>query len=71
MRAEKKGANINHGVVREAFELHLENLHNSLEDSENYQFKNCRMESVGKRWILYRYASGSDPYFTGPDTMFS
>lgn len=66
---EEKGGNINEGVCREAFELHLEQLHKS--QLEKKEFKNCRMESVAKRWIKYRVSSGSDPYFTGPDTALS
>jgi len=27
--------------------------------------------SVGSRWVLYKMSSGSDPYYTGPDTAES
>lgn len=67
------GHKLNEGVYREAFEMHLENLHEGLKniDIANYSFDGCKMESWGRRWVMYRYASGSDPYFTGPDTKFS
>ena len=51
----------------ERFERHLENLHRSAGIGP-YDFQECKMESVGQRWVLYRQSSGSDPYFTGPDT---
>lgn len=69
-RVNNKGGYINWGYVREAFERHLENLHRSFNGDIN-NFQECKMESVGQRWILYRYSSGSDPYFTGPDTESS
>lgn len=66
------GWQMNEGVAREAFERHLENLHRQFVTSkEIIEFQKCRMESVGRRWVMYRYASGSDPYFTGPDTLLS
>lgn len=61
--------NSNEGIAREAFERHLENLHKSL--GKDGKFVECNMESEGRRWILYRQSSGSDPYFTGPDTALS
>ena len=63
------GWKINKGVAREAFERHLESLHANLDTETSLQ--NCRMENVGKRWVMYRESSGSDPYFTGPDTLLS
>lgn len=63
------GGKVNEGVMREAFEMHLENLHKSL--GANGKFVECDMESEGRRWVMYRQASGSDPYFTGPDTALS
>ena len=62
--------NVNEGVMREAFELHLEKMHASLNLDGNFN-PGCNMESEGRRWIMYRQASGSDPYFTGPDTALS
>lgn len=60
------------GIWREAFELHLENLHKSYVYGTEKEFNpNCQMESVAHRWVLYKYASGNDPYFTGPDTALS
>lgn len=64
------GGKVNEGVMREAFELHLENLHASLNTDGSFNSA-CDMESEGRRWVMYRYASGSDPYFTGPDTALS
>lgn len=67
------GHTLNEGVYREAFEMHLENCHNGLRDIDitEYRLDKCTMESEGRRWVMYRYASGSDPYFTGPDTQYS
>lgn len=64
------GGKVNEGVMREAFELHLENLHQSLNQDGSFN-PACDMESEGRRWVMYRHASGSDPYFTGPDTALS
>ena len=67
------GHTLNEGVYKEAFEMHLENCHNGLKniDITKYRLDKCTMESPGRRWVMYRYASGSDPYFTGPDTQYS
>ena len=64
----KTGWKPNRGVLGQAFERHLERKH-----SKNLDFKNNKSDygSVGKRWLLYLESSGSDPYFTGPDTKYS
>ena len=59
---------MNIGVSREAFEGYLEKYYLNLPETFNF---NKRMPSEGRRWVMYRYASGSDPYFTGPDTSKS
>lgn len=64
------GGKVNEGVMREAFELHLEKMHASLNQDGSFN-PSCDMESEGRRWVMYRHASGSDPYFTGPDTALS
>ena len=64
----KTGWKPNRGVLGQAFERHLESKH-----SRNMDFKNNKSDlgSVGRRWILYLQSSGSDPYFTGPDTKYA
>ena len=66
--SEQTGWKMNAGVAREAFERHLENLHKTLPNEFD---PSCEIESEGRRWVMYRYSSGSDPYFTGPDTNLS
>ncbi len=57
---------INKGVLAETFERHYEKFNHP--DQGNW---NNDIESVGRRWLMYRQSSGSDPFFTGPDTVFS
>lgn len=59
----------NRGVIAEAFERHWEKLKHTMEHPE--QMSPNDIESIGTRWWMYRLSSGSDPYFTGPDTMFA
>lgn len=64
----KTGWKPNKGVLGEAFERHLEQVqHNTLYD----YLLLTDFGSVGDRWQLYKQSSGSDPYFTGPDTEFA
>lgn len=66
-KVAKTGWKINKGVMAETFERHLENiLHGSIESFESNDF-----ESVGTRWQMYKASSGSDPFFTGPDTQLA
>lgn len=59
------GWKINKGVLSETFQRHWENFHiNYIEGAS----LGDDFESVGRRWWMYRESSGSDPYFTGPDT---
>lgn len=61
---------MNLGVVGETFENHLEKVsHNSIMDLNDNSEEH--LGSVGSRWVLYRKSSGSDPFFTGPDTELS
>ena len=60
---------INKGVLAETFERHWENLQHNIENLHG--FKDSDIESVGTRWWMYRESSSSNPYFTGPDTMYS
>lgn len=58
------GWKINKGVLAETFQRHWQRNHNNyIQGSLPDDF-----ESVGERWWMYRESSGSDPYFTGPDT---
>jgi len=59
----------NRGVIAEAFERHWEKLRHTMEHPE--QMTPGDIESIGERWWMYRLSSGSDPYFTGPDTMYA
>lgn len=68
-RKTKTGWTVNRGVAAEAFERHWEEMGHSLEKTEN--FSNRDFGSVGHRWVLYLLSSGSDAYYTGPDTLFS
>ena len=63
------GWRMNKGVVAEAFERHWEELTHSLDNLENGNPNHYGSE--GHRWYLYRLSSGSDPYYTGPDTALS
>lgn len=65
----KTGWHVNKGVVAEAFERHWEKLQHSMDRPE--QIQPTDIESIGARWWIYRMSSGSDPYFTGPDTLFA
>ena len=67
------GWKINKGVLAEAFERHWENQGDSIDNTITLQRNNIGndLESIGKRWWLYRLSSGSDPYYTGPDTVYS
>lgn len=61
---------INIGVLGETFENHLERAsHNSIQDLKNNSDEH--LGTRGQRWVLYRKSSGSDPFFTGPDTELS
>lgn len=64
--AEPGGTNwkINKGVLAEVFERHLENQSNQIFDDSDF-------ESRGRRWTMYRQSSGSDPFWTGPDTKYA
>jgi len=65
---------INKGVLAEAFERHWENLQHSLNGDTNQFNKNSignDLESIGKRWWMYRLSSGSAAYYTGPDTLYA
>lgn len=63
----KTGWKINKGVLAETFQRHWQKNHG------NYVQGNLPddFESEGRRWWMYRESSGSDPYFTGPDTDFA
>lgn len=67
------GWKANKGVMVEAFERHWENLEHSLMKAQDFKKNKIGndLESEGRRWMMYRESSGSDPYFTGPDTMYS
>lgn len=56
---------INKGVLAETFERHLENR------GGNQLFNDADFESKGRRWTMYRQSSGSDPFWTGPDTKYA
>lgn len=60
------GWKVNKGVLAEMYERHIEIGHDNLAS-----FLSDDFPSVGNRWLLYKQSSGSDPYFTGPDTMYS
>lgn len=62
---------INKGVLAETFERHWENLQHTIEHPEKLHDGTPDLESIGTRWLMYRQSSGSDPYFTGPDTMYA
>lgn len=62
---------VNKGILAETFERHWENLNHSLEKPEQMEDTESDLGTVGARWWLYKQSSGSDPYFTGPDTLFS
>ena len=60
----------NKGVLGETFERHLENVpHNDIQSLLDNSIQH--LGSYGERWILYKMSSGSDPFFTGPDTQLS
>ena len=69
-RTNKTGWKINKGVVSEAFERHWEQLGHSIEQTP-FDNSTGDLGSIGYRWYLYRLSSGSDPYYTGPDTAES
>lgn len=56
---------INKGVLAETFERHLEN------QGGAQLFNDTDFESIGRRWTMYRQSSGSDPFWTGPDTKYA
>lgn len=59
------GWKINKGVLAQTFERHWQSFpHDSTTEWND-------IESQGMRWLLYRMSSGSDPFFTGPDTIYS
>lgn len=61
---------INLGVLGETFENHLEKVtHNDINDLNDNS--DAHLGSYGERWVMYRKSSGSDPFFTGPDTELS
>lgn len=64
----KTGWKPNKGVLGQAFERHLEQIRH---DTANDYSSITDFGSVGDRWQLYKQSSGSDPYFTGPDTEFA
>lgn len=56
---------INKGILAQTFERHWQSFpHDSATEWND-------IESQGMRWLLYRMSSGSDPFFTGPDTIYS
>lgn len=59
------GWKMNRGVAAEAFERHLE----QVSHLDNYS--SADFGSVGDRWQLYLQSKGSDPFFTGPDTILA
>lgn len=59
---------MNVGIATEAFERHWENLKHNINSSN---ITDADLGSYGERWILYKISSGSDPYYTGPDTAES
>lgn len=74
----KTGWQINQGVAVEAFERHLEQTKEiGIDGNGNYYFikkpsnSNRHLKSNGYRWGLYIASSGSDPFWTGPDTKYS
>lgn len=56
---------INKGVLAETFERHLES------QGGAQLFNDTDFESKGRRWTMYRQSSGSDPFWTGPDTKYA
>ncbi len=63
IETNKTGWKINKGVLAEAFQRHLETVsHPPYTDP---------LPSIGARWWIYRLSSGSDPFFTGPDTKYA
>lgn len=61
---------INKGVLGETFQRHLQRkVHNNINDLRNNSIEH--LGSIGQRWVLYKESSGSDPFFTGPDTELS
>lgn len=65
------GWRINRGVLSEAFERHWENLKHRVDQPQGFRDTKNDLGSIGQRWLLYKLSSGSDPYFTGPDTIFA
>lgn len=59
------GWRMNAGVAAEAFERHWEQMRHSIQPPN---ITDQDLGSEGYRWVLYRQSSGSDPYYTGPDT---
>lgn len=66
----KTGWRINKGVLAETFERHWENA-GHLQNFPYIPLQDNDIESRGRRWLMYRASSGSDPFFTGPDTLYS
>lgn len=60
------GWKMNRGVAAQAFERHLEQVSHLNDDYSSTDFG-----SIGDRWQLYLQSKGSDPFFTGPDTILS
>lgn len=65
---KRSGWKMNVGVATEAFERHWEKLKHSLNPPNMTEND---LGSWGERWVLYKMSSGSDPYYTGPDTAES
>ena len=61
---QKTAVKPNWGVVAEAFERHWEQL-------ERHTITSSDWGTDGDAWQLYHLSSGSDPYYTGPDTELS
>lgn len=60
---------INKGVLAETFERHWQN--QGHKNQNPLILNNSDIQSIGQRWWMYRLSSGSDPFFTGPDTIYS
>lgn len=58
---------VNKGHIAEAFERHLQNMHNSLIYSNNEELSSTYDWTVDEAWKLVRASLGNDPWYTGGD----
>lgn len=66
-KKSSRGWKVNWGVASEAFERHWEELFHSIDKP----IMSNDFGSIGHIWQLYKQSSGSDPYYTGPDTALA